>query len=149
MPLATWTPVIAVWISSIKSDLIVAGGILNAAFAIVHLLYGRLFDWRRELRSLTFVNRGNVQVLNLSQTFVFAMFAYVSLVRTSDLTSSLLGYSLLVLIAVFWLARAVGQVVFFRLRRWSSRVFFLVFLLGAVLYGAPAITAMWPRLAST
>jgi hypothetical protein len=90
-----------------------------------------------------------VQILNLSVAFVLAIFAYLSLALADDLTSSQLGSRLLALITLFWLARAVEQAVFFRLRRRSSRVSFVIFLLGGSLYGAPALVALWRELAST
>ncbi|MGA8262382.1 MAG: hypothetical protein WB783_19410 [Arenicellales bacterium] len=149
MHIEAWIQPVAVWTTHMRSEFIVVGGVLNAAFAVVHLMHWRLFNWREELRTLTFVNRGVVQILNLCLAFVFCIFAYVSLVHTDELTSSLLGYSLLALIALFWLARAVQQIIFFRLRHWPSRALFLVFLVGASLYGMPAVMMFWPRLAST
>jgi hypothetical protein len=82
-----------------------------------------------------------MQVLNLSLTFAFAIFGYVSLVHTTELLVTPLGRSLLVLIVLFWLARAVEQVVFFKLKHWGSIAFLFVFLTGASLYGIPAAYA--------
>ena len=79
-----------------------------------------------------------MQVLNLSLTFAFVIFGYVSLVHTTELLVTPLGKSLLVLVALFWLARAVEQVVFFKLKHWGSIAFLLIFLIGASLYGIPA-----------
>ena len=103
-----------------------AGGVYCFAFVIFHLLFWRLFNWREELRSLSFLNRCIMQVLNLGLTF-----AFVILVTP-------LGKSLLVLIALFWLARALEQIVFFKLKHWGSIAFLLIFLAGALLYGIPA-----------
>lgn len=135
--------------AQMKGIFIMAGGVFSAVLAVFHLMFWRLYDWRRELRALTFVNRGMVQVLNLCLTFVLAIFAYLSLAHTDELGSTRLGYSLLALIALFWLARAVEQVVFFRLRHWGSRALFVFFLVGAGLYGVPATVALWPVLSST
>ncbi|MFZ0485751.1 MAG: hypothetical protein WAL83_02040 [Arenicellales bacterium] len=144
-----WMQTVAAWIVPVKSDLVMAGGVLSAITAVFHLTFWRRFNWRQDLRSLTFVNRGMVQILNLSVAFVLAIFAYLSLALADDLTSSQLGSRLLAVITLFWLARAVEQVVFFRLRRRSSRVSFVIFLLGGSLYGAPALVALWRELAST
>lgn len=139
---------IAVWAIHTKSTFIKAGGVFNVAFAIFHLMFPRLFNWREDLRTLTFVNRGVTQVLNLCLTAAFVIFAYVSLVHTRDLLSSSLGHSLLVSIALFWLLRAVQQVAFFRMRHWWSWALFLIFLLGAALYGIPAGLTLWPGFTS-
>jgi len=118
-----------------------AGGIYCFAFVIFHLLFWRLFNWREDLRSLSFLNRCIIQVLNLGLAFSFAIFGYVSLVHTTELLVTPLGKSLLVLIALFWLARAVEQIVFFKLKHWGSIAFLLIFLAGALLYGIPAAYA--------
>ena len=80
-----------------------------------------------------------MQVVNLSLTFVFGIFGYISLVHSRELLQSPLGNSLLVLIALFWFFRAIEQVVFFRLRHWGSAVFLVIFLTGALLYAIPAV----------
>ena len=117
------------------------GGMYCFAFVVFHLLFWRLFNWREDLRSLSFLNRNIMQVLNLSLTFAFVIFGYISLVHTTELLVTPLGKSLLVLIALFWLARAVEQVVFFKLKHWGSIAFLLVFLTGGSLYGIPAVYA--------
>ncbi|MEN8178018.1 MAG: hypothetical protein ABFS39_05300 [Pseudomonadota bacterium] len=80
-----------------------------------------------------------MQVVNLSLTFVFVIFGYISLMHTRELLETPLGHSLLLLIALFWLFRAILQPVFFKLKHWGSVVFLAVFLSGALLYGIPAI----------
>ncbi len=118
--------------------LIKAGGIYSLGFVIFHLLFWRIFDWDRDLRSLSFLNRAIMQVVNLSLTFVFFIFGYISLMHTRELLESSLGHSLLLLIALFWFLRAIEQVVFFKLKHWGSVAFLAVFLLGSLLYGIPA-----------
>ncbi len=119
--------------------LIKAGGIYNIVLVIFHLLFWRIFNWKEDLRSLSFLNRAIMQVLNLSLTFAFVIFSYISLVHTKELISTSLGQSLLGLIALFWLARSVEQVVFFKLKNWRSIAFLGFFLVGTVLYAVPAI----------
>lgn len=114
--------------------LIFAGGLFSAAFALFHLFFWKLFRWRTELAKLTSLNRAIVQVLNLCLTFVFVILAYVSFVHPTELSTTGLGRSLLLLFAVFWYLRAVEQVVFFGLRKPLSAVFFVLFLVGGSLY---------------
>jgi len=121
--------------------LIKAGGIYSFGFVIFHLLFWRIFNWEEDLRSLSFLNRAIIQVLNLSLIFAFVIFGYISLFHTKELMESSLGHSLLVLTALFWLFRAIEQIVFFKLKHWGSVMFLLVFLSGAVLYGIPAAYA--------
>lgn len=109
------------------------GSIFNLAFVVFHLLFWRIFHWRRDLRSLLPVNRAIMQVLNLCLTFAFAVFAIVSAFHGADMTGTALGRTLLALISLFWFVRAIEQVVFFERTRLSA-AFVVVFLLGTSLY---------------
>jgi len=117
--------------------LVAAGGLFAAAFALFHLAFWRLFRWKTELAKLTSLNRAIVQVLNLSLTFVFVIFAYVSLAHPAEMVTTELGRSLLLLIAILWYLRAAEQVVFFGLRKPLSIVFFVLFLVGGSLHAVP------------
>jgi hypothetical protein len=121
--------------------LIKIGGLFNLALAIFHLLFWQLFNWREDLRSLSYLNRGIMQALNLTLTFVFIAFAYLSLVHTYELYLTTLGRSLLLSISVLFMLRALMQVVYFRLTHWGSTVFLVLFIGGGLLYGIPAVSA--------
>ncbi len=118
--------------------LIKAGGIYTIGLIMFHILFWRLFDWNNDLQSLSFINRATMQVLNISLMFAFIIFAYVSLVHTGDLLTSSLGRSLLLLMALFWLARTIQQIIFYKLHHRASWAFLLLFLAGAILYAIPA-----------
>ena len=124
--------------------LVKAGGIYCFGFVIFHLMFWRIFNWGEDLKTLSFLNRAIMQVVNLSLTFAFVIFGYISLFHSRALLETALGHSLLVLMSLFWLLRAIQQVVFFKLKHWGSAIFLGVFLLGAVLYGVPAGNAIYP-----
>ena len=117
--------------------LILVGGLFHVAIAVFHLLFWRLFDWRRDLASLRFVNRQAMQILNLCMTFVFLAVAWLSFAHAEELLTTLLGRTLLLLIAAFWALRAAYQVVFFGLRNATSAALFVAILAGGALYAAP------------
>jgi hypothetical protein len=116
---------------------VVLGGIFNIGIAVFHMLFWQLFDWKRDLALLSFVNRQVTQILNLCLTFVFLIFAYMSLFHTAELIGTRLGRALLLMISVFWFLRAAEQVIFFRLRRPLSMAFCVAFLVGGLLYLYP------------
>jgi len=122
-----------------NESLITIGGIYSIAFAVFHLLFWRIFNWSEDLRSLSFLNRAIMQVLNLTLTIVFISFAYISLAHTNDLLTTPLGKSLLIFISLLWFARAAMQPIFFKLRHWGSIAFLLLFISGGVLYGIPVL----------
>jgi len=120
--------------------LIIAGGVYTIFLLGFHVLFWRIFKWPETLVSLNSVNRATMQVLNISITFIFFIFAYISLVHTQELLNTPLGKSLLLLISALWLFRAIQQVIFYRLKHKASVGLALYFLLGAFLYGMPVFS---------
>jgi hypothetical protein len=119
--------------------LILLGGFYNLAFAIFHLSFWRLFRWKTDLRSLTAINRGVIQILNLRLIFVFLIFAYISFFHGSELVATSLGKAILLATSLFWFGRAIEQIIFFKLQKLASIFLFVVFLLGAVIYFLPIL----------
>lgn len=120
--------------------LIIAGGFYTVALIIFHALFWRIFNWPETLMPLNYINRATMQVLNISITFVFFIFAYISFAHTHELINTQLGNSLLVLISCLWLFRTAQQVIFYKLKHKASVGLTFFFLIGAFLYGVPVIT---------
>jgi hypothetical protein len=125
--------------NDLSEVMILLGGFYNLGFAIFHLLFWRLFRWKRDLSSLTFINRSVTQILNLCLTFVFLLMAYISFFNTSELIQTNLGKTLLVGFSLFWFLRMIEQIIFFGIRNLISIALTLVFLFGCVIYLIPLI----------
>ncbi len=123
-----------------NETLIIAGGFYTITLIVFHVLFWRIFKWPETLESLNYVNKATMQVLNISITFIFFIFAYVSFAHTQELLNTRLGNSLLVLMSCLWLFRAAQQVVFYKLKYKASVGLTVFFLIGAFLYGIPVIT---------
>ena len=123
-------------------SLLIIGGFYNLVFAIFHLLFWKIFKWDSELNKLSFINRAIIQVLNLCLTFCFLLFAYISFFHLSELLTTSLGKTFLIGITVFWFLRSIEQVVFFKLKHWSSAVFLLVFVVGTIVYAIPILSLL-------
>lgn len=115
------------------------GGIYCLVFAVFHVFFWKIFDWKNDLRSLTQVNRGIMHVLNLCLTFLFFFVAYISLFNSEDLVNTKLGKTVLVGISIFCLLRAIEQIIFFGLKKTVSILFFVSFLIGAALFAIPVV----------
>jgi hypothetical protein len=120
--------------------LVIVGGIYMVALVTFHVLFWRIFKWPETLMSLDKINKSTIQVLNLSITFIFLIFAYISFMHTDELLNTQLGKSILILISILWLFRAAQQVVFYGNRHKASIGLTIYFLLGALLYGIPGFT---------
>jgi hypothetical protein len=121
-------------------SLLIAGGFYNLAFVIFHILFWKIFKWNSELKKLNFLNQAIMQVLNLSLTFCFLLFSYISFFHTPELLTTDIGKTVLAGIAVFWFLRAIEQVIFFKLKHWSSVLFLMAFVGGTIIYAIPVLT---------
>ena len=120
-----------------REILVQCAGIYMILLVIFHLLFWRLFNWPESLMPLDNINRSTMQVLNLGLTFLFGIIAYISLLHTTELLTTALGNSLLILLSLLWLFRAVLQVVFYGVRHPASTALTLYFVVGALLFGLP------------
>jgi hypothetical protein len=69
---------------------------------------------------------------------LFFVFAFVSFFYAEDLMTTRLGRVLLGAAGLFWLMRAVEQLIFWKFDK-TSAAFFVVFLLGAALFSVPLL----------
>ena len=114
--------------------LLIGGSLFHIAFVIFHLLFWKLFDWINDLKKLSYVNRSIMQILNLRLIFVFLVFAYISFFHSNALLSTQLGKVMIIAMSLFWLLRAIEQVVYFGIKNIASNLLLLIFIFGAVLY---------------
>ena len=115
-------------------NVILFGGIYHIGFIIFHLFFWKIFKWDVTLRKLNSIDRSTIQVLNMSLTFVFAIFAYLSLNYSAELASTKLGLSILLFISLFWFFRAIQQVYFYGLKNRLSKMLFIIFIFGGIIY---------------
>ena len=117
--------------------LIKLGGIASLGWLLFHAFFWRLFEWPTQLQRVSAVNRGVMQVLNLCLSFVFLLFAIISLWYADTLLESAgLGRLLLAGMGAFWLLRLLEQPLFFGTSR-VSHFFSLLFLLTSACYLTP------------
>lgn len=118
---------------------ILLGGFYNIGFALFHMMFWKIFGWKTELSKLRRMNRSVVQVLNLCLTFCFIFFGCISIFQAEEMIASGLGRTFLLFISLFWLVRAVEQIVFFDFKNPTSIAMTILFLLGSCLYAYPLV----------
>ncbi len=123
--------------------LIIIGGFIWLAFFVFHLFFWKLFDWRRDLESLTKTNKAVMQVLNLCLMLCFLIFAFVSIFQTEELLTTNLGKSLLIGMILFGIFRAIEQVIFFDLKNNRSKTVLFAALIGTTIYLIPFVSIIF------
>jgi len=127
------------------AQLLLACAVANLGFAVFHVAFWRLFDWRDQLARVSWVNRGVMQVLNVRLIYVFVLFAALQAVFAPTLLASPPGFALQAGIAGFWAMRAAEQVLFFRLAHPASKGIFALFVANALLHAAALVAAGVPH----
>jgi len=92
--------------------LLICGGFINLLLAGFHLSFWKIFNWPESLVSLSPVNLGIMQVINIHLAFVVLVFAYVSIFCHRELLSTKLGKTIVVSIILFYILRAINQLIF-------------------------------------
>lgn len=117
--------------------LVLLCGLHSLGFALFHLAFWKLFDWKHELRKVGLPTRAITQILNLRLIYVFAGIAMICFLFPSELHATPLGRALLLFMALFWAGRTIEQFVFLRVNRPMVHVLTGLFVLGAVLFTLP------------
>jgi len=117
--------------------LLIAGGILNALFAVNHLAMPSLGQWQSTLSTISAFDQAVVYTLNLAVAVTLLVFAFVSVFYRRDLLTTNLGKALCISIALFWLVRAAAQILYFGAAENGSWVGVLIFGAVGLLYLIP------------
>lgn len=120
--------------------MLIAGGVLNALFAIFHVFFWKMFKWPSSLMCLDLNNRAIIQTFNLVTIVILLFFAIVSFFFIEQLSTSSLGSVVMLTIAVFWLTRAVCEFVYWG-EAWNMSSWIILVLCMAIiaLYVIPVI----------
>ncbi|WP_129713576.1 hypothetical protein [Pedobacter sp. SYP-B3415] len=121
--------------------LVLVCGVYSLAFAGFHLLFWKLFNWKTELKKLSFANRGILQILNLRIIYIFFLIAFLCFAYPDELLNTRLGKAVMIGMSLFWLGRLIEQLVLLRAKHVVIHILTAVFAMGAILFASPLIVA--------
>ncbi len=114
-------------------------GAYSIGFAIFHILFWRLFDWKNDLNKLKFGNKAVMQILNIRLIYIFFLVGIICFCFPEELCNTPLGRFFLGGISLFWFGRTIEQFVFLRVKSRMVNILTVLFIIGAVLYALPLI----------
>jgi hypothetical protein len=143
--------------------ILIAGGIYHLCWASFDSFWPHLFAWKRTLAKLDDINRSLLYILSRLLVLLYLYVTVVSFFYQSELLGTALGKTILIFVAVYWIFRAFMQIQFFGfsradrmniklaelnypapVNRWSNKAastaFFVIMLVGSILYIVPAIS---------
>ena len=114
-------------------------GLYCFVFAIFHLLFWKIFDWRNDLKKLSFANKGIIQILNSRIIYLFLFISFICFAFPDELLHSKLGKAFLTGISIFWLGRAIEQFIFFKSSNIYLHILTIIFVGGTILFALPVL----------
>lgn len=111
---------------------ILCGGILTVAMVIFHTRFYVMFGWKSEFEKVQLKNHYIFYTIHLALILLFVIFGIVSLVYFKELAACTgLAFGLDLLYALFWLWRAIWQIVYFK---GKTTIHYLIILITTLLF---------------
>ena len=98
-------------------------GVLLIALALVHIVFPKYFNWDKELKSLSLINRQMMTVHTFFIALTVFLMGLLCLISTSDLLNTKLGKTISFGIGIFWTIRLVIQFVGYSSKLWRGKPF--------------------------
>lgn len=122
-----------------KTYFLYACGIYNLAFAIFHIFFWKLFNWKKDLQKNSPANRVIIQILNLRLIYIFLLMAALYLFFSLQLIDGRLGLALLIGFFGFWIGRTLEQFIFLRVKSTMVHVLTAIFITGSIIHLIPLV----------
>ncbi len=91
------------------------GGTLSILLGVAHCYYYRGFGWGEEFQKINILNAKILYTIHLFLIPLFFLYGYLSWMHSAELAGgSSLGMTLTTFYAVFWLLRAIWQIIYFK-----------------------------------
>ena len=98
-------------------------GILLIALALVHIIFPKYFDWNKELKTLSLINKQIMTVHTFFIAFTVFLMGLLCLTSTDELIETSLGKKILLGLGVFWTVRLFVQLFVYSPALWKGKKF--------------------------
>lgn len=114
-------------------------GIYSVGFAIFHMLFWRLFNWKKDLKNISFANRAITQILNCRLIYFFLFTAFICFFYAEEVSTTSLGKVFLGGLSLFWLGRTIEQFIFLGYKNKYVNLLTVIFVVGTILFALPIL----------
>ena len=122
-----------------KTTILLICGIYNLAFAVFHIFFWKIFNWKNDLRKTSVANRAIMQILNIRLIYVFLLFGFIYLFFPQALLETKFGMFILIGVLVFWIGRTIEQFIFLRIKSKMVNILTVIFMIGVIIHSIPLI----------
>lgn len=116
------------------------GGAHCVLLAIFHVLFWKIFDWKKDLQKGSIATREIIQILNLRIIHLLLFTAFLCFYFTDELLSTPLGKATLIGTSLFWAGRTIEQFIFWKYNTLNINIILtVIFVFGAVTFALPVV----------
>ena len=98
-------------------------GFLLIALALVHIIFPKYFNWGKELKFLSLINRQMMTVHTFFIAFTVFLMGLLCLTSTSELIETNLGKKISLGLGIFWAIRLFIQLFVYSIDLWKGKKF--------------------------
>jgi hypothetical protein len=98
-------------------------GVLLIVLALLHFSFPKYFNWKKELHSLSIMNRQIMYVHSFFIAFAVFLIGLLCVTSSNELLSTALGKRISLGIGIFWGARLLVQFFGYSSTIWKGKVF--------------------------
>jgi hypothetical protein len=98
-------------------------GILLMALAIIHIFFPKYFNWDKELKSLSLINRQMMTVHTFFIAFTVFLMGLLCFTSSTELIETNLGRRLSLGLGIFWTVRLFIQFFGYSTELWKGKTF--------------------------
>ncbi len=100
--------------------------------ALIHIIFPKAFDWKKQLASLTLINRQLMTVHTFFIALTVFLMGLLCITSAHELLTTPLGRKILIGLAVFWGIRLLTQLFWYSSKLWKGKpretAFHIIFL---------------------
>jgi len=98
-------------------------GILLIMLASIHVLFPKYFNWKKELSSLTMINRQLMYIHSFFIAFAILLIGILCLTSAKELIGTSLGKKISLGLGIFWATRLLIQFFGYSTKLWRGKAF--------------------------
>ena len=98
-------------------------GIIFLILALIHVVFPKYFEWEKELKSLSLVNRQMMKIHTLFIALIVFLMGLLCFTSANELIETHLGKKIILGLAIFWTSRLVIQFFGYSSKLWKGKFF--------------------------
>jgi hypothetical protein len=98
-------------------------GVLLMVLATIHIFFPKYFNWKKELKSLSLINRQMMTVHTFFISLIVFLMGLLCLTSATDLIQTKLGKTISLGLGIFWAVRLFFQLFVYSSKLWKRKKF--------------------------